>query len=266
METVAEESPELPRIGPHLALARKERGLTQVELAEVCGLAQQQVSFIEAGRRQPTLDQLLRIAKALDLSIQRLLGGSDRPGTGRKDIAIELLCLGMADLWVKDATVPGAFRRPEEVVALAVSGREPDPRIIEAIPAVLAWNRINPTLLKAYGLLTKTTRRLAWLADIALAIEKQGGFPGGCRKEPLLRFLKTIPLPTAGTACDGLGKPVDGSPTSPLWRRWKISYDADASQFRDRAALLEPLRGPRRTRTKRTVTRSFASSKRSTKS
>jgi transcriptional regulator with XRE-family HTH domain len=237
---------ELRSLGLHLALARARRGLSQSELAKRCGLAQAQISYFELGRRLPTLNQILRLAKALDVSLQRLLSGADRPGDAPRDITVELRRLGIGDLWVADASVPGAFRRPEEVIAMAVSGHEPDPRIVEAIPAVLAWNELKPALLRAYGITTRTTFRLAWLADIALTIERQKGFPGGCRKEPLERFLKAAyPLHKRrpeGEAWDGLGRPMSGVPLSPVWKRWKINYAATIDQFEERARDLEGLR------------------------
>jgi transcriptional regulator with XRE-family HTH domain len=241
------EAPELRKLGLHLLTARTERGLSQSELAERCSLAQTQVSYFEGGQRRPTLDQLLRIARALDVSIQRLLSGSEWPGNALRDIAVELRRLGVADLWVKGSTVPGCFRRPEAVIALAVSGRDPDPRIIEAIPAVLAWNEINPVLLRAYGRAagSGTNRRLAWLADLALSIERQRGFPGGCRQDPLERFIQIVSPPSERTGWDSLGKPLAGRPVSPLWKRWKICYDARLSEFEDRARHLDELRrGP----------------------
>jgi transcriptional regulator with XRE-family HTH domain len=242
------ELPELGDLGSFLTAARLERGLSQVELAARCALSQTQISYFEVGQRRPTLSQILRIASALDVSLQRLITGSDRPGIRLSDIAIELRYLGIADLWVKDAAVPGAFRPAEEVIALAVSGEEPDPRILEAIPAVLAWNDIDPVLLRAYSLTTRphTARRLAWLADIALAIDGRGGFPGGCRKEQLTRFSRSIQAPAERDAWDSLGRPSAKPATSPLWKRWRISYDADLLIFEQRARHLDELRRPSR--------------------
>jgi hypothetical protein len=61
------------------------------------------------------------------------------------------------------------------------------------------WNEIDPILLRALSLATRprTARRLAWLADITLAIDQRRGFPGGCRsiamgRDEILRFLKAI--------------------------------------------------------------------------
>jgi transcriptional regulator with XRE-family HTH domain len=261
MNLKSDEARELQGLGLHLATARLERGLSQLELANRCRLAQTQISYFESARRRPTLDQLLRITKALDVSLQNLISGSDRPGTELSDLAVELRRLGIADLWVKDARVPGAFRRAEEVIALTVSAEEPDPRLVEAVPAILAWNDIDPVLLRAYGLTRgpRTVRRLAWLAGVALAIDRQRGFPGGCAREPLDRLTRLIRPPAPGRrAWDSLGHPRHSLPTLPLWKRWRIRYDATLTEFEARAEHLNGLRAQRNRTCK--VTRSSNSS------
>jgi transcriptional regulator with XRE-family HTH domain len=230
--------PELRNMGMNVLLIRLERGFSQGRLARECKLSQAQVSLIEAGRRLPSLDQFVRLARALDVPLQRLLSGSNRPGVELKDLAVELRQLGATDLWVSDAAVPGAARRPEEVIALAVSGSSPDPRVVETLPALLSWNKINPRILRAHGFATKTNYRLAWLADLALAIERQKGFPGGCRRGPLERFVKSVGLPPQGAPWDDLGSPGEGTPTSPMWRRWKICYGGRVDDFTQRALAL----------------------------
>jgi hypothetical protein len=162
-----------------------------------------------------------------------------------REIAVELRHLGVLDLWVKGVVVPCAFRRAEELIALVVSGEEPGPRLVEAIPAVLAWNEIDPILLQAYGLTghPRTCRRLAWLADVALAIDRQGGFPGGCRTGSLARFTRMIAsLSPEMEVWDSLGRPMSKPPTSPLWKRWRINYDAALDEFAERARHLDELR------------------------
>jgi transcriptional regulator with XRE-family HTH domain len=235
---------ELAGIAKRLSAARLERGLTQTELAERCHLKRQQINYFETGARTPGLEHLLRIARALDLPLQRFLSGHDRPGTNVRDLALELRSLGLVDLWVAAPRVPGAFRRPEEVVALAVSGEEPEARIIEAVPALLAWNRWNGPLLRGFARAagSRIIYRLAWLADVTLAIERSGGFPGGCPgKDDLQTFLAGVKI--AKTAVwDGLGKATDQPPTSAVWRRWRISYPADLATFRRRAESLASLR------------------------
>jgi transcriptional regulator with XRE-family HTH domain len=244
MAAKAAESAEIQNLGQNLGVARRARGLSQVELAERSGLSQAQISYFEVAQRRPTLDQLLRISRALECPIQRLFTGADRPGKQLRDIAIELRSLGLVDLWVEGPFVPGAFRAPEEVIALAVSGIEPDPRVVEAIPAILAWNPISPVLLKAYSVQSglATVRRLAWLGDIALVIDRRGEFPGGCKRDQLARFLRIVRAPDPKrVAWDGLGHPMAELPTSPVWKRWRMNYDSDLNVFHERARVLREL-------------------------
>jgi transcriptional regulator with XRE-family HTH domain len=52
-----------------VAAGRRRRGLTQAELAELCGTTQSAVARLERGTRPPRLDTLLRIANALDCEL-----------------------------------------------------------------------------------------------------------------------------------------------------------------------------------------------------
>lgn len=235
------------RLGAFVQAARLERGLSQAQLAERCALAQTQISYIELGQRRPSLDQLLAIAKALDVSIARFISGSDQPGTNLREIAVELRNLGIQDLWVKDAVVPGAFRCPEQVVALALAPQEPNARVVEAIPAVLAWNALSPLLLRAFALShgVRTLRRLAWLADVVLTIERLRGFPGGAHTEPLSTLISHAPAPDGRQSrWDSLGRPGTSSPSLPVSKRWRISYGASLEEFEDRAKALLAFRTP----------------------
>lgn len=55
-------------IGRNAARIRKERGLTQEQLADRCGLSQQYLSGLERGRRNPTIVTIYEIASALGVS------------------------------------------------------------------------------------------------------------------------------------------------------------------------------------------------------
>ena len=61
-------------LGLRLARLRKERGFTQVELAEKLAIAQPIVSDYERGRLRPHPDMLTRLASALQVSTDELLG------------------------------------------------------------------------------------------------------------------------------------------------------------------------------------------------
>src|SRR5579884_1138320 len=89
------EEPELRLLGGNLHAARARRGLSQTALARHCSLSQAQISYFELGLRRPTLDQFIKLARALDVPLQRLFHGVDRPGVTPRDLAIELRNLGI---------------------------------------------------------------------------------------------------------------------------------------------------------------------------
>lgn len=230
-------------LAENLAAARRKRGLSQAELAQGARLQRQQITYYETGARVPGLQKLLRLARAFDLSVQALLYGSDRVGGSIREIAIELRSLGLIDLRVEAPVVPGAFRRPEEVVARAVAGKEPEARIVEGVPAILSWNRWNPLLLWAFAREAgrAAVYRLAWLADVALTLERASGFPGGCPgREELAEFVRRVKTPPKDR-WDDLGRPSETPPSLPSWKRWRIRYAADLATFRQRAEHLVAL-------------------------
>jgi transcriptional regulator with XRE-family HTH domain len=61
-------------ISKGLAKARRERGLSQSELAKLTGLLPSAVAHFEAGRRMPTVHNLARLADALEISLDALFG------------------------------------------------------------------------------------------------------------------------------------------------------------------------------------------------
>ena len=61
--------------GKRMKAARKELGLTQVELAEKTGLFQTQITDYEKGKRRPDDKNLLAIAKVLELDPDTLFLG-----------------------------------------------------------------------------------------------------------------------------------------------------------------------------------------------
>ena len=107
---------------------------TQPDLASRCALSQVQISYFDAGHRRPTVAQLFRIAWARRLrpEVDRGVGSTGHRIAGDRRRAASA---GMLDLLATDVMVPCAFRPAEELIALVVSGEEPDPRLVEAIPA-----------------------------------------------------------------------------------------------------------------------------------
>ena len=60
-------------IGTNVQRVRIARGLTQLELANRIGRWHTLVGQIEAGKRQPSLETLMNLATALDVSVEELL-------------------------------------------------------------------------------------------------------------------------------------------------------------------------------------------------
>lgn len=58
------------RIGQQIALLRKERGLSQRALSELCGVTFQNINKIELGRYSVGLDILTKITDALGCELR----------------------------------------------------------------------------------------------------------------------------------------------------------------------------------------------------
>ncbi len=61
-------------LGKRIAALRKERGYTQVELADQLGGIQAVISDYERGKLRPHPDMIVRLAKALRVSTDEMLG------------------------------------------------------------------------------------------------------------------------------------------------------------------------------------------------
>lgn len=57
-------------IGNRIAEIRKQRGLTQAELSEITGLQQVNISKIENGKYNVSIDILNRVCRALEVEIK----------------------------------------------------------------------------------------------------------------------------------------------------------------------------------------------------
>jgi len=63
------------KIGNRILQLRKNENMTQVELSEMLGISHQAVSKWENGESLPDIEQLLRLSKLFDRSIEQLLLG-----------------------------------------------------------------------------------------------------------------------------------------------------------------------------------------------
>jgi XRE family transcriptional regulator, regulator of sulfur utilization len=60
-------------LGKNIELLRKKRGLSQAQLAKLAGVPRSTVTYIESGYGNPSLTNLVKIAGAVQISIEELL-------------------------------------------------------------------------------------------------------------------------------------------------------------------------------------------------
>ena len=68
----------LKAFSEHLRVLREKRGLSQQRLSELAGLNRNYVSDVERGRRNPCLNNIVKLAEALDVSPAELFRGFDK--------------------------------------------------------------------------------------------------------------------------------------------------------------------------------------------
>lgn len=77
-------------LGQRIAGLRRGRGLTQVQLAEAMGVAQQTVAHYEAGRLRLLAGALPNLADQLGISVEELVGSTIPRSTGKRGPAPKL--------------------------------------------------------------------------------------------------------------------------------------------------------------------------------
>ena len=59
--------------GARIEAARKNKGLTQEELAEIVGVSQSMINHIEKGRKKPSLDIAVALADEFGVTVDSLI-------------------------------------------------------------------------------------------------------------------------------------------------------------------------------------------------
>ncbi|MGB3934520.1 MAG: helix-turn-helix domain-containing protein [Burkholderiales bacterium] len=84
VDTMSQEEKRFFReLAERIAQLRKEQGLTQQALAEAIGTTQQQVASYEVARLRVPASLLPRLARALGVSLEVLIGEDQRPAAKR---------------------------------------------------------------------------------------------------------------------------------------------------------------------------------------
>lgn len=74
-----------------LKQVREEAKLSQLELSYKSGVSQNMITYIETGKRTPTLTTLLKLCKALDINPSVLFIEADKQKEQKKQKIIELV-------------------------------------------------------------------------------------------------------------------------------------------------------------------------------
>lgn len=64
--------------GHHLRNLRRQKGLSQEQVADLSGLHRTYFGGVERGERNPTLLTLIKIAQSLDIQLEELLKFNDK--------------------------------------------------------------------------------------------------------------------------------------------------------------------------------------------
>ncbi|GGG21783.1 helix-turn-helix domain-containing protein [Paenibacillus abyssi] len=105
-------------IGSHIAELREERGWTQEHLASLLGISRAALSHYEKNRREPDYDTLTKFADLFKVSIDYLVGRTNRPTVTLDDPVrefVDQLELSDAEILEKfSLTIDGQKLTPEE--------------------------------------------------------------------------------------------------------------------------------------------------------
>lgn len=69
------EAKQLKALGNRIAAVRRERGVTQEQLAEKTGFTSITIGYIEQGRRSPRIATVFKIAECLKVPVAELFKG-----------------------------------------------------------------------------------------------------------------------------------------------------------------------------------------------
>ncbi|WP_137809132.1 MULTISPECIES: helix-turn-helix transcriptional regulator [unclassified Gordonia (in: high G+C Gram-positive bacteria)] len=100
-------------IGPRLRALRLTRAMTLTAVAEESGLSVSTLSRVETGKRQPTLDVLLPLARVYRVSLDQLV---DAPPTGDPRVHLEPRSMASGGVIVPLTDYPGRVRAFKHVL------------------------------------------------------------------------------------------------------------------------------------------------------
>jgi len=118
----------LDAVGPRLKQLRQRRDITLSDLAEETGISTSTLSRLESGLRRPTLEQLLPLARAYDVTLDELV---DAPPTGDPRINLRPVPSSDGSTILPLTRRPGGIQAYKFVLPAGRDDAEPDLRTHE---------------------------------------------------------------------------------------------------------------------------------------
>ncbi|MEU1734761.1 helix-turn-helix transcriptional regulator [Streptosporangium sp. NPDC020145] len=104
----------LAAIGPRLRSLRRDRGMTLEELSAATGISVSRLSRIESGKRRPTLELLIPIARAHRVALDQLIAA---PATGDPRVHLTPLRRREGSVLIPLTQYPGRLKVFKQVIA-----------------------------------------------------------------------------------------------------------------------------------------------------
>ena len=118
----------LGTVGFQLRALRRDRGTTLAELSAATGISVSTLSRLESGSRRPTLEQLLPLAKAHNVTLDELVGA---PPTGDPRLHLRpISCHGGMTI-LPLTRRPGGIQAYKFVLSAAARPKDPSPQAHE---------------------------------------------------------------------------------------------------------------------------------------
>jgi len=127
----------LGAVGPRLKRLRLRRDITLTELAEETAISASTLSRLEAGRRRPTLEQLLPLARAYGVTLDELV---DAPPTGDPRINLRPIAAEDGSVVLPLTRRPGGIQAYKFVRPAGTDDAEPELRTHEGYDWVYVLN------------------------------------------------------------------------------------------------------------------------------
>ena len=206
------------KIGPFIRQLRKERHLTQKELAAMLNITDKAVSKWELGASLPDVALLLPLAEALDISVTELLGGLRSPGSPPQaldpppqDTAGDILSY----------TERASSQRREKLRLWLFAGASGT----FLLSAAVCWacdTALNGTL--SWSLIVDLSLLLAWVVLLPLLTARRHALPLalGALSAAILPYLNLLGRLLGDPRVFRFGLPIAPAAVLYLWAVWAV--------------------------------------------